>query len=111
MGMARTKKFSLQLRHRLLILGAGGVVATSAVLVGVGAWQSAQFSDKARENISELTAEDLGHVTDGVSRLVTAVGDSVQASVDSNIKIEAKELADEGVEFGGGNATWKATNQ
>src|SRR5512139_3161872 len=110
-SMARAKRVSLQLRHRLLILGVGGVVATSAVLVGVGAWQSAKYCAKANENVATLTGLDLEHVTDGMSRLATAVGDSVQESVNASVGVAAGELADRGITFDDQTVSWTATDQ
>ncbi|MFC6580361.1 methyl-accepting chemotaxis protein [Planomonospora parontospora] len=89
----------------------GGVLTTALVLVGVGAWQSARFSDRASASIAELTTADLDHVTSGVSRLVATVGASVQKSVNANMAIVAGELAERGIRFTGGPVTWQATDQ
>ena len=109
--MSTRKHHGLQLRHRLLILGVGGVLATSSVLVAVGAWQSTRFSHQAETSAAELSAADLDHVVSGVSRLVTAVGDSVQNQVNANTRVASGELRERGIGFGGGTATWNATDQ
>ncbi len=109
--MDRRKHHGLQLRHRLLILGGGGVLAASSVLVGVGAWQTTRFSHQAETSAAGLSAADLDHVVSGVSRLVTAVGDSVQSQVNANTRVASGELRQRGIRFGGGAATWTATDQ
>jgi methyl-accepting chemotaxis protein len=105
------RRHVLQLRHRLLVLGAGGVLATSSVLVVVGAWQSARFSDRAEASVSQLSAADLDHVGSGVNQLVGAVGASVQDAVNSNVRTANGELKERGIRFGGGTATWTAADQ
>lgn len=110
-GTTLSRAHGLQLRHRMLILGAGGVLVTSSVLVGVGAWQSARFSDRAGPNVTALVDADLAHVSTGVSRLVTLAGASVQDSVSSSMRVASLRLAERGVVTGGGDTTWTATDQ
>ncbi|SDC48378.1 methyl-accepting chemotaxis protein [Nocardioides lianchengensis] len=111
-----TSRFSLaswRLRHRLIALGAGSVVVTAGVLVGAGAWQSDRFTEQAGERVDELTESDLSHVTDGVDRLATAVGESVLQAQDRSMGVARAVVAGSG---GVGldreaTATWRATDQ
>ena len=59
----------MQLRHRLLALGAGGAVMTAMILFAVGAVETAQFSSDARSQVRKVSEADRGHVAEGVSRL------------------------------------------
>jgi methyl-accepting chemotaxis protein len=85
-----------QLRHRLIALGAGSVVLTASVLVGVGAWQTTSFTHDAGERVDELTASNLTAVTAGVDRLASAVGQSVQDAQSASMDVVASEVADAG---------------
>ena len=102
-----------QLRHRLVALGAGSVVLTAAILVGVGAWQTTRFTSTADDRVDELTASDLTHVTAGVQRLVAAVGESVQESQDRGMTVAASMVGrDGGLRLlEGDNVTWQAVDQ
>ncbi len=94
-----TSRFSLsswRLRHRLIALGAGSVVVTAGVLVGAGAWQSDRFTEQAGERVDELTESDLSHVTDGVDRLATAVGESVLDAQDRSMNVANAVVANAG---------------
>ncbi|MFI5910276.1 methyl-accepting chemotaxis protein [Dactylosporangium sp. NPDC051541] len=102
----------MQLRHRLLALGVGGTVVTALVLFGVGAVSSGRFGAGAREDVSTLSRGDLDHVSEGVTRLATAVGEGVQASVDRAQTAAIAELGQRGgMRFAPQTATWTATNQ
>jgi methyl-accepting chemotaxis protein len=103
----------MQLRHRLLALGVGGTVVTALVLVGVGSVESDRFSDGAARNLESVTAANLDRVADGVTRLVTGVGDTVQADVNRAQQVAIAELGRRGgVSVAGPPAvTWEATNQ
>ncbi|MFG1920830.1 methyl-accepting chemotaxis protein [Cryptosporangium sp. NPDC048952] len=102
----------LQMKHRLLALGVGGVVATAIVLVIVGAWQTNAFSAHARDNVSALSTADLDHVAQGVDRLTTTAGDAIQAQVNQGMTVALAELRQRGgVQLSGTTATWTATNQ
>ena len=102
-----------RLRHRLVALGAGGVVLTATVLVGVGAWQTTRFSSDANASVDELTRSDLAHVTAGVDQLVTAVGESVQEAQDRGIAVASSVAAAEGgLRLDNARkVTWDATDQ
>jgi len=102
----------LQMKHRLLALGVGGVVSTAIVLVIVGAWQTNSFSEHARENVTALSKADLNHVAQGVDRLTTTAGNAIQAQVNRGMTVALAELRQRGgVRLGGTTATWTAINQ
>jgi methyl-accepting chemotaxis protein len=104
---------SWRLRHRLIALGAGSVVLTAGVLVGVGAWQSDRFTEQAGARVDELTDSDLTHVTDGVDRLATAVGESVLQAQDRSMGVARAVVTDAGgVRLDDrSRVTWQATDQ
>ncbi len=102
----------MQLRHRLVALGVGGTVVTALVLFVVGAVESSRFSDHARTSVQQLSAEDLDHVAQGVTRLATAVGDAVQGSVNRAQQVAVAELNQRGgLRLAAETVTWQATNQ
>ncbi|WP_433075923.1 methyl-accepting chemotaxis protein [Dactylosporangium sp. CA-052675] len=102
----------MQLRHRLLALGVGGTVVTALVLFGVGAVESSRFGDDARTSVSALSRNDLDHVSEGVTRLATAVGDGVQDSVDRAQQAATAELGRlGGMRLAPQTVAWTATNQ
>nr|BFE56965.1 hypothetical protein GCM10020063_014910 [Dactylosporangium thailandense] len=102
----------MQPRHRLLALGIGGTVVTALVLFGVGAVESGRFGDDARTSVSALSRDDLDHVSEGVTRLATAVGDGVQDSVDRAQQAAIAELGRlGGMRLAPQTAAWTATNQ
>ncbi|WP_199513773.1 methyl-accepting chemotaxis protein [Nucisporomicrobium flavum] len=102
----------LQIGHKLLALGLGGVLSTAAVLSGVGAWQSDAFADRTQAQVEKLTTEDLNRTTDEVTRLVGSVGDEIQSGVNGDMTAANQLLAQRGgVEFADRTAAWTATNQ
>ena len=102
----------MQLRHRLLALGVGGTVVTALVLVVVGGLESGRFSDHARTSVRQLSAEDLDHVAEGVTRLAGAVGSGVQDSVNRAQQVAIAELNQRGgLRLAPQTVTWQATNQ
>ncbi|GAA1546553.1 hypothetical protein GCM10009827_078380 [Dactylosporangium maewongense] len=102
----------MHLRHRLVALGVGGTLVTAVVLFAVGALESRRFSDQARSSVQQLSAGDLDHVAQGVTRLATAVGDGVQASVNRAQQVAIAELGQRGgFRFTPETVTWQATNQ
>jgi methyl-accepting chemotaxis protein len=106
-------QIGFQLRHKLLMLGVGGVVVTATILVGVGAYESASFQETTEESVNTLTQEDLSHVSDGITHLVTASGDQVQNQVNRDMATANTVLANAGglTLDGGATATWEAINQ
>jgi methyl-accepting chemotaxis protein len=102
----------IPIRHKLVALGAGSVVLTAAVLLGVGAWQSDRFSDRAADSVATVGRADLDHVAVGTARLVEAVGSSVQASVNKDMAVARAELARRGgLRLAGDRVDWTAVNQ
>ncbi|SDY94313.1 methyl-accepting chemotaxis sensory transducer [Micromonospora pattaloongensis] len=102
----------LQIRHKLLALGMGGVIITAVVLVGVGAWQSDRFVAETRDSVTQLTEADLDRLTDDTARLVRAVGDGVQERVNGDMGVATAILAQRGgLRLSDETATWVATNQ
>jgi methyl-accepting chemotaxis protein len=102
----------LQISHKLLALGLGGVIITAAVLFAVGAWQSARFADRTARDVAQLTSQDLDRTTAGVERLVSSVGNEVQGGVGRNMQAANGLLAQRGgIDLDGRSATWTATNQ
>ncbi|GAB7038097.1 MULTISPECIES: methyl-accepting chemotaxis protein [Catenuloplanes] len=102
-----------QLRHKLLLLGVGGVVVTASILVGVGAYESASFQETTEESVNTLTDENLTAVSAGITQLVKASGDTVQNQVNRDMATANTVLANAGgmTLDGGQTASWEATNQ
>ncbi len=102
-----------QLRHKLLMLGVGGVVVTASILVGVGAYESNSFQETTEESVNTLTQDDLNHVSAGITRLVKASGDTVQNQVNANMTTANTVLANSGGMSldGGQTVSWNAINQ
>ncbi|HEV7896907.1 MAG TPA: methyl-accepting chemotaxis protein [Planosporangium sp.] len=112
MTRATRTRFVPLIRHKLLALGLGGVLLTAAALVGVGTWQSGNFASRTAEGIAELDRTDLQHVSEGMGRLVTAIGGDVQAAVDQNMTVANAELAQRGgLQLAATQVTWNAVNQ
>ncbi|GII25620.1 methyl-accepting chemotaxis protein [Planosporangium mesophilum] len=112
MTRADGNRFVPQMRHKLLAFGLGGVVLTATALVAVGAWQSDRFASRTADGIAQLHHADLQHVTEGMSRLVTAIGGDVQAAVDQNMTVANSELAQVGgLQLASTPVTWNAVNQ
>ncbi|PRY19510.1 methyl-accepting chemotaxis protein [Pseudosporangium ferrugineum] len=103
---------NVQISHKLLALGLGGVLSTAAVLVGVGAWQSDAFADRTRAQVERLASEDLDRTTGDVTRLVSSVGDEIQRAVNGDMTAAGRMLEQRGgARLDDGTATWTATNQ
>jgi methyl-accepting chemotaxis protein len=103
-----------QLRHKLLMLGVGGVVVTASILVGVGAYESGSFQETTEESVDTLTQEGLAAVSAGITQLVKASGDTVQNQVNRDMATANTVLANAGGMRldGGQTVTWpEATNQ
>ncbi|HEX2895298.1 MAG TPA: methyl-accepting chemotaxis protein [Marmoricola sp.] len=91
----------------------GSVVLTAALLVATGAWQTARFTGQAEDRVTELTRADLQHVTAGVDRLVSAVGQSVQTAQGTNMAVADAVIAQRGgLRLDPTRpVTWQAVNQ
>jgi methyl-accepting chemotaxis protein len=103
----------LQIRHKILALGLGGVIATAAVLVGVGAWQCGRFADRTGAEAARQNADDLDRTVTDVGRLAKSVGDQVQADVNHSMHAADTLLAQRGGMHlaGAATTTWTAINQ
>ncbi|WP_305789375.1 methyl-accepting chemotaxis protein [Symbioplanes lichenis] len=101
-----------QISHKLLALGLGGVIGTAGVLVGVGAWQSDAFADRTEKQVTQLTTDNLARTSDEVNKMVSAVGNEVQNSVNKSMESANQQLAASGgASLQSKTATWTATNQ
>jgi methyl-accepting chemotaxis protein len=109
--VAHTRR-GMQISHKLLTLGLGGVLATAAVLVGVGAWQSGSFADRTEREVLGHNTRTLDRTTANVSTLVRSVGDEVQRGVDRG-NLTAAELLNQrgGVRLSDRTVEWTAINQ
>jgi methyl-accepting chemotaxis protein len=102
----------LQISHKLLALGLGGVIATAAVLVVAGAWESSSFADNTEREVVAQNAKSLDRLTNNVTTLVQSVGDVVQESVDVSLRAATGLLQQRGgARLSDRTATWTATNQ
>ena len=102
----------MQISHQLLALGLGGVLATAAVLVLVGGWQSGDFARNTEREVVAQNAATLDRTTADVTTMVQSVGDEVQQGVDISMHAAASLLAQRGgVRLTDRTATWTATNQ
>ncbi|SNY34081.1 methyl-accepting chemotaxis protein [Paractinoplanes atraurantiacus] len=102
----------MQISHKLLALGLGGVIGTAGVLVLVGAWKSGDFAESTETQVVAQNEANLKQITSDVTTLVSSVGDEVQNSVDVSMNAADKLLALRGgVSFSDRTATWTATNQ
>ncbi|MEV4350672.1 methyl-accepting chemotaxis protein [Actinoplanes sp. NPDC049596] len=102
----------MQISHKLLALGLGGVIGTAAVLVLVGAWRSGDFAQSTEREVVALNEANLQQISSDMTTLVSSVGNEVQNSVDVSMNAADKLLAQRGgVAFSDRTATWTATNQ
>jgi len=102
----------MQISHKLLVLGLGGVLATAAVLVGVGAWQSGNFADRTEREVLQANARTLDRTTANVTTLVRSVGDEVQRGVDRGNKASGVLLAQRGgMHLSDETVEWTAIDQ
>ncbi|MCM4080364.1 methyl-accepting chemotaxis protein [Paractinoplanes hotanensis] len=101
-----------KISHKLVALGLGGVIATAAVLVAVGAVVSGDFAAGTEREVVAQNATHLSRRTTDVTTLVESVGNEVQHSVDVSMRAAADLLAQRGgVSFLDRTTTWTATNQ
>ncbi|GID32946.1 methyl-accepting chemotaxis protein [Paractinoplanes brasiliensis] len=102
----------MQISHKLLALGLGGVIGTAAVLVLVGAGESGSFAAGTEREVVAQNAASLERTTADVTTLVQSVGDEVQNSVNVSMRAAAELLAQRGgARFSDETTTWTATNQ
>jgi methyl-accepting chemotaxis protein len=112
MSTLRGTTRNLQMGHRLLALGVGSVVLTSAVLVGVGAWETSMFATSAGESVAKTTRADVDNISAGVTRLTATAGDGVQETVNRAMTVANAEMAQRGgLRVSGESVRWQATNQ
>jgi methyl-accepting chemotaxis protein len=109
--MARTRR-GMQISHKLLALGLGGVLITAGVLVGVGAWQSGSFADRTEREVLQQNTRTLDRTTANVTTLVRSVGDEVQNGVNRGNHAASVLLTQRGgVELSDRTVEWTAINQ
>ncbi|MBL7256317.1 methyl-accepting chemotaxis protein [Paractinoplanes lichenicola] len=102
----------MQISHKLLALGLGGVIGTAAVLVVVGAWESGDFAAGTEREVLAQNAASLDRTTSDVTTLVQSVGNEVQNSVNVSMHAAASLLAQRGgARLDDQTTTWTATNQ
>jgi hypothetical protein len=82
---ARRPSMPSGIQSKFLAIGMGAIAATVAVLVGLGAWQSSVFSDRANSEAMGLGAQDLSDVSMGTYRLVEAQAQVVDNSVATGV--------------------------
>ena len=100
------------IQARLLAVGVAAIVVTVVVLIGVGAMQSAAFSDRASGETDRLVGQDLNDIAAGTYRLVDAQAKVVDASVTTGLGDATYLLASAGgVSLATDTATWTAVDQ
>jgi len=102
----------MRIRTRMLLITMGAVLLSVGVLVGVGAWQSAEFSRSAQVEVDKLVQRDLDHITEGVYNVVKTQDDAVQQKVDYDLNVARHILNAAGaVQLADAAESWTAVNQ
>ncbi|MDD4736453.1 MAG: Cache 3/Cache 2 fusion domain-containing protein [Kiritimatiellae bacterium] len=101
-----------RLSWKIALLGVGGVLFTALALVLLAVWQSGQYNRLAQNEVDQLIAEGLDHITQGVNNLVRTEDEAVQAQLESNLNVARHVLLNHGpVGFFDEAVEWHAVNQ
>ena len=102
----------MKIQTRLLGLGAGGILATTLALIGIGAWQSHVFTSQAQTEVSRMVDEDLDHVAMGTYSMIQAQDQALRLQVDADLNVANHVLHSHGVLHPSeSQVIWQATNQ
>jgi methyl-accepting chemotaxis protein len=102
----------LKIQPKLMLMGICSVLVTALALVVIGAWRSNIFSAQAQDEVDDLIAADLDHITEGVYNLVRAQDEAVQQKVNYDLNVARYVLRHEGgVTLSNEEVTWVAVNQ
>ncbi len=94
------------------LLGIGSVIVTAMVLMAVAVWQSGQYNRLAQQEVDQLIAADLDHITQGAYNLVRTEDEAVQQQVSSNLDVARHVLQSAGgVRLARETVAWTAVNQ
>lgn len=103
---------SAGIRTKVVALGLGSTVVTGGVLTAAGAWQTGLFAEQAREGVQVLSADAIDHAASGVYDVVATQGESTQMRVDTDLEVARYVVAQQGgLQVGGGQVAWTATDQ
>ena len=102
----------MKIQTRLLCMGAGGILATTLALIGIGAWQSHVFTMQAQTEVSRMVDEDLDHVARATYSMIQAQDQALRLQVDADLNVADHVLQSHGtLRPSDGKATWQAVNQ
>ena len=102
----------LTLPQRLLVLGVAVVIASTVALGGVGVVEARSFSARAQGHVQSLVDADLAGAARDAVALVQAQSRTVQAKVDSDLRVARHVLDAHGpVTFSSQAVQWSARDQ
>ncbi len=100
------------IRTRLMLMGFGSTLLTTAALTAVGVWQTNVFHARAREEVDRLVSADLTQTTRGTYDLIQSQDQSISRQVDDDLRTARHVLAQHGaVRLAPARVSWTATNQ
>ncbi len=103
---------NLRLDVKVALLGIGSVMITAAALVFLAVWQSGQYNTLAQNEVDELIAADLDHITSGVYNLVRTENEAVQEQLSYNLNVARHVLANTGrISLSEETVAWNAVDQ
>lgn len=104
-----------RIRHlstRFTVLGVGGVISLTILLIFIAWWQSRVFNAKAQREIGKLVDSDLSHVVEITSQMVASQDALLQQVMNHNLNVARYLLKGAGgIQLAPEQVTWNAVNQ
>ena len=102
----------MKIQTRLLCMGAGGILATTLALIGIGAWQSQVFTTQAQAEVNRMVDADLDHIAKTTYSMIQAQDQALRLQVDADLNVAGHVLQSHGpLRPSESRVTWSATNQ
>lgn len=104
-----------EMRHistQFVVLGVGGIISLTMLLIFIAGWQSSVFNTKAQHEVGKLVDSDLAHVVETTSQMVASQDALLQQVVNHNLNVARHLLKGAGgIQLAPEQVTWNAVNQ
>lgn len=104
-----------EMRHistKFVVLGVGGIISLTVLLIFIAGWQSGVFNAKAQHEVGKLMDSDLSHIVETTSQMVASQDALLQQAVEHNLNVARHLLKGAGgAQLAPDQVTWNAVNQ